>query len=167
MRINLRAEDREHLAFIKEADMATLINGRDAQNAPYLDWVFSLHKLLFGQACGGCPGKIPGYINRIKNFELRPYVMTKETRQFEFEQGVVVPVFGTSRVYSNHNLTDEIAIELLRDNINRKALFKKLPRNLNALLAQDQQADLKSKKARPALQPKEKVRPAKPDAKKV
>lgn len=59
--------------------------------------------------------------------------MSKE-KNFQLKKGVIIPVAGTSKAYSDANLTDEIAVELLATNPNRKTLFAKLPKNIDTLV---------------------------------
>lgn len=60
---------------------------------------------------------------------------TKDTRKFQLAKGVIIPVAGTSKSYSYENITDEVALELIKVNPNRKRLFAKLPDNLDQLLS--------------------------------
>ena len=53
---------------------------------------------------------------------------------FQLQEGVIIPVAGTSDVFSSHNLTDENAIKLLSENPNRKSLFRVLPENVDELI---------------------------------
>lgn len=50
---------------------------------------------------------------------------------FKLKKGTIIPIPGTSKVYSEHNLTDEIAAELLRQNPNRKVLFTSIPEDFD------------------------------------
>ena len=58
--------------------------------------------------------------------------------QFQLKNGSVIIVPGTSQAYSNANLTDEVALDYLAKNPNRKQNFKTVPDNLNELIAQHQ-----------------------------
>lgn len=60
--------------------------------------------------------------------------MEKDKREFRLKEGAVLMVPGTSEVYSNGNLTDEVAIRFIKKNPNRKQLFAKLPSNVDKLL---------------------------------
>lgn len=96
----------------------------------HLPEVFDLYQELFKEVCTGCPKRIPGYITRIKN-----YKKTKMNKpNFQFRQGVVFPIRGTNEAYSNHNLTDEVAIQILKGNPKRKSLFAKMPDNVDSLI---------------------------------
>ncbi|WP_290860124.1 hypothetical protein [Flavobacterium sp.] len=77
----------------------------------------------------------------MKNLEIKK-------QNFKLNHQVIIPVPGTSISYSNANLTDEIAIELLAKNPKRKVLFAKLPTNVDELIAaaleDDKKEDAKS-----------------------
>jgi hypothetical protein len=129
-------EEKKQLQKIWDTDYQTIVSGKD-NGVPFLKYVFQLHFKLFGETCSTCPNKIPGYIKKIKS--LNPQnskIMTQEnkTTLFRLQERVTIPVAGTSTVYSQHNLTDEIAVELIAKNPNRKALFAKLPENLDELI---------------------------------
>jgi len=129
--------DDEILKFIRDADILTLMKGKDESSIPYLSHVFRLHLKLFGQTCEGCPNKIPGYIHRIKNYKNLKIMSTKPEQnkgKFQLEGGVIIPIRGTSEVISEYNVTDEKALELLIENPNRKSLFKVLPENVDELI---------------------------------
>lgn len=48
---------------------------------------------------------------------------------FELKKDAIVPILGTSEVYSNSNLTDEVALKILSKNPNAISIFKKRPKN--------------------------------------
>jgi hypothetical protein len=52
---------------------------------------------------------------------------SKAKPNFQLKEMVTIPIPGTSIAYSNANLTDEIALELIAKNENRKQLFSILP----------------------------------------
>ena len=119
--------DLEILNVIKSADLQFLKNNKDSNGTPYLKHIFRLHYKLFGETCTGCAHKIDGYINRIKKFN--PITMEKSKNvNFKLKDMVMIPIPGTSESYSNANLTDEIAVELIAKNENRKQLFSILPK---------------------------------------
>jgi len=116
-------------------DAKDVLRGRDSKGIPFLQHVFKLHKKIFNEACSNCPHKLQGYINNLKKFNpQKQKIMSNQKRNFELKTGVIVPVAGTSESYSNANLTDEKAVELLTANPNRKALFSKLPKNIDELI---------------------------------
>lgn len=131
-----KSNDNEILDFIRGADNQTLLKGKDEFGTPYLSHIFRLHLKLFGQTCEGCPGKLAGYIQRIKNFNTTKKMENSKNNKgkFQLESGVIIPIRGTSDVISENNITDEKALELLIENPNRKSLFKKLPENLDEMI---------------------------------
>lgn len=133
----LLLKDLEAIEEIKNADYLTITKGKDKNGIPFLKHIFELHHKIFGQTCSNCPSQLPNYINQIKNFNPKNKMENLEntTKEFQLKEGVIVPIPGTSDAYSNHNITDEIAIALLADNINRKDLFQKVPENLEELIA--------------------------------
>lgn len=112
-------ELNKRIAFVQETSNEVLVK-------QHLQEVFSLYFDLYGEVCTGCPRKIAGYINRIRNHK-KTKVMTKQKRKYRLREGVIIPIPGTSEAYSNHNLTDEIAEKLLKDNPNRRILFAEIP----------------------------------------
>ena len=116
----------EDIRFIKDTPSDDLYNN-------HLKLVFTTYQKLFGEVCTGCPTRIAGYINRIKK-QNTDKVMEKSTSNFLLKKGGLIVIRGTSKAYSNANLTDEIAIDFIKKNPNRKALFIKLPKNLEDLL---------------------------------
>jgi hypothetical protein len=129
---SLSEEQKEILNQIRDASYETL-RGKDKNGIPFLKHIFDLHYKIFGETCSNCPSKIGGYIQKLKNFN--PKIKMKITKsEFQFQEGVIIPVSGTSDVYSQHNLTDENAIKLLSENPNRKSLFRTLPENVDELI---------------------------------
>lgn len=137
----LSLNEKEILEQIRDATYETLTRGKDENGIPFLRHIFELHYKIFGETCSNCPGKISGYIQKLKNFN--PIKKMETTSKiFQLKEGVIIPVAGTSDAYSNANLTDEIAVKLLADNLNRKILFEKLPENLDELIAEGIEVDL-------------------------
>lgn len=114
------------LQFIKDT-------ASDEIERDHLKLVFKLHFEIFGETCQGCPSKIAGYIKKLKNYNPETD-MKKSESVFILKTGKQIVISGQSQAYSNANLTDEIAIAFIKGNINRKALFAKLPENLEAVL---------------------------------
>lgn len=130
--LSLNEEQKEILKEIRDASYQTL-SGHDKNGIPYLKHIFDLHFKIFGETCSTCPNKIGGYIQKLKNFnpELKMEIVKSI---FELNEGVIIPVPGTSDVYSKHNLTDDAALKIISKNPNRKVLFRVLPENLDELL---------------------------------
>lgn len=156
----LDSKDKKSLAFIKATDTNVLMHNVDERGVPHLKEVFRLYRMLFGESCTGCTSKIPQYIDKLKHYDME---VEQDVRKFRLKKGVVISVFGSSRIYSNHNLTDEAAIELLGENIDRKTLFSKLPDNLDELLAGDVTAEPETTKP-VSNKPKRKYVRKNPDA---
>jgi len=132
---NLTGKDEELLEIIKGCSYETLTKKSHTDGTPFLKHIFRLYPLIFGEVCTGCPSKIPGYISKLKNFNSKKMESTKSN--FQLKKGTIIPVFGTSKSYSNQNLTDEVALEFLKGNLNRRKLFVKVPDNLDELLGGD------------------------------
>jgi len=130
----LSQKENESLELIKTMSSDDLIKTRDAQGVPYLKLVFSLYQKLFGEACSTCPNKIGGYITKLKKYNPNSnLIMSKSRYTLQGLNVIVVP--GTSKAYSNSNLTDEVAIKFLASNAKRKALFSKLPKEVDEEIA--------------------------------
>ncbi len=65
--------------------------------------------------------------------------MAKKNKKSDFvlKNGALIVFKGESKAFSNANLTDDAAIRFLKGNKNRRALFAKLPKNLDELLSED------------------------------
>lgn len=132
---HLSAEQTEKLQKLWDADYQTIVSGKD-NGVPYLKYLFEIHLALFGETCSHCTTKFPGYIKKIKNLNPKN-IMSKQIKtseNFRLQERTTIPVRGTSIVYSNANLTEEVAIKLLAENPNRKVLFAKLPTNVDELI---------------------------------
>lgn len=129
----LSFNEEEILKEIRDASYETLTRGKDKNGIPFLRYIFELHYKIFGETCSSCPGKITGYIQKLKNFNTK-IKMENTKSEFQLNVGVIIPVAGTSDAYSNHNLTDELAVQLLAQNPNRKVLFSKIPENVDQLI---------------------------------
>lgn len=128
----LNDEQKEILKEIRDASYQTL-SGSDKNGIPFLKHIFDLHYKIFGETCSNCPNKIGGYIQKLKNFN--PDIKMEIVKSnFELNDSVIIPVPGTSDVYSKHNLTDEAALKILSKNPNRKSLFRVLPENVDELI---------------------------------
>lgn len=129
----INQEEEKQLQKIRDTDYQTIVSGKD-NGVPFLTYVFKLHFRLFGETCSNCPNKLPGYIQKLKSFNTKTQMKTKTKSNFVLNGTCTIPVAGTSKAYSKANLTDEIAVELLAKNPNRKSLFAKLPKNVDALI---------------------------------
>ncbi|MEC4050666.1 hypothetical protein OX284_014600 [Flavobacterium sp. SUN046] len=123
----------EILKEIRDASYSELLNGKDSNGIPFLQQIFKLHQKIYGGTCSSCSSKISGYIFKLKNFN--PNLQMETTAQnFQLKTGAMIIIPGSSNSYSNANITDDIAIEYLAKNPNRKQLFKKLPDNVDELI---------------------------------
>lgn len=125
---HLKKEEQVKLRKIWDTDYQTIVRGKD-NGVPFLSYVFELHYKIFGETCSNCPNKISGYIQKLKQLNTQTIVETKKKNTFVLQTGTIIPVPGTSESYSNANLTDEKAVQLLAENKNRKALFLTLPKD--------------------------------------
>ena len=126
--------DNKHLKLLKEIQGKShqeLLQNKDADGIPYLKHVFTLYQKIFNDLCSNCPSKILGYIQKLKNYNAekaqKKEIMSKE---FRLKEGVILPIAGTSVVYTQHNITGEIAVKLLAENPNRISLFDTVPNDL-------------------------------------
>lgn len=129
---NLTVDELNVLKEIRDAK--DVLRGRDSKGIPFLQHVFRLHKKIFNEACSNCPGNLQGYINNLKKYNPQKQKIMSDKKLFQLKKGVIVPVAGTSESYSNANITDEKALELLAANPNRKALFAVLPNDIDELI---------------------------------
>lgn len=134
--LSLNEEESEVLEFIRNSDVNFLSKEKDINGVPYLQHIFRLHLKLFGETCQGCPGRIPGYIRKIQQFKIQKNMsQTEKNPEYRLKKGSLITIPGTSDAYTEHNITDEIALELLIENPNRKVLFKVLPEDIEERIA--------------------------------
>lgn len=97
--------------------------------------LLSFYRYIFQeQPCGGCTGSLNQYYIKLKN-EGMAKLMLKVDRDFDFKDNVCVQVkLGAADHYTNHNLTNEIAIQMLKVNPKRIRLFKRFPANWEELI---------------------------------
>lgn len=100
-----------------------ILNGKDVNGNSYLKVVFALHQRHFGGTCESCPGKIAGYINRLRNLTDEQMANTEKPK-YRFKKHSFSLLDKESGItYTNHNLTDEVAKKLISQKENRKNLF--------------------------------------------
>lgn len=125
---------------LKKLSAQEVISGADSNGIKYLQYLFDVYPIYFDELCQGCSKKIPGYLKKVKSLNLKDMETVdsqkqeKKKNEFRFKGDKVVHVRGTSKYYSNANLTDEAAIAILKENPNRIALFKKYPANWKELI---------------------------------
>ena len=121
---------QEKIQLIKDADSKAILSGESHNGTPLLKILFDVHQKVFGTTCQNCSGKLPGYIRKVQNINLNnSEIMSKEERKYRMKSGSVIHQKGTSKYYSDMNITDEKAEELLKENLNRSALFAKMPKD--------------------------------------
>jgi hypothetical protein len=98
--------------------------------------LLSFYRYIFQeQPCGGCKDSLTSYYIKLKN-EGMAKLMNKVERDFDFKDNVCVQVkFGAADHYTNHNLTNDVAIALLKVNAKRIRLFKRFPANWEELIS--------------------------------
>ena len=135
MSLLLSHSELETIQEIKDADYLTITKGKDKNGIPFLKHIFDFNQKIYGQICSNCPTQIPNYINRIKTFKIdKMENIENVTNEFQLKKDVIIPIPGTSEAYSEHNITDEIAISLLSENENRISLFEKVPNDYEDLI---------------------------------
>lgn len=129
----LSINDKKILKEIKGLDYNSIMKNADKNQVPFLKHVFRLNELIFGEVCNYCPTKIIGYIQKLKQYDLKMIKAEKrEDLKFKLKSGKVVRLGG--KPYSEHNVTDKVSLAFLRLNPNRKQLFKTLPDNVDDLI---------------------------------
>ena len=119
----------DKLSFIKKTTTEDLLSGKSSYGSN-LDLVIEVHQWLFNEACGSCPSKFIGYINRIKTYQMETKCDYKLKGNFQ----VTVSALG-GKTMSNHNITNVMAEAFLSTNpVNRVALFSKYPENYLELI---------------------------------
>ncbi|MFC5046297.1 hypothetical protein ACFSTE_13325 [Aquimarina hainanensis] len=136
----LSNQDKNLLDLIKNLDYKEITTGKYKDDTPYLKHVFRLYTLLFGGVCSSCPNNIPIYIETLKKINRMQDTKEKKAGEFQLKKGVIIPIKGTSKAYSEHNITDEIALNLLKENPNRISLFSKTPEDINEMLEGHEEA---------------------------
>tara|TARA_R110002167_G_scaffold50895_1_gene147810 strand:- start:574 stop:1020 length:447 start_codon:yes stop_codon:yes gene_type:complete len=117
------------LLYIKEATIEELLSG-SSSFGNNIDLIIEVYTWLFDAACGSCPSKFIGYINRIKTYQMETKCDYKLKGNFQ----VTVSALG-GKTMSNHNITNVMAEAFLSTNpVNRAALFSKYPENYLELL---------------------------------
>lgn len=99
------------------------------QDASLKGKLLAFYRYAFAeQPCGNCQGKIHGYLMKLKKIDMDT-INENKSREFNFKNDTIcVPVkFGQAQMFTNANLTDEKAIEILAENPKRAGLFAKLP----------------------------------------
>lgn len=113
-------------------DDKKILFGSDANGNRYLGQLLKHYADIFGQSCFSCPKKFPVYLQKLRNHQMKNSDKLKSF--FKLRADVILPIFGTSEVYSNENLTDEAALKVLSRNKNAAHLFTELPKKWEELV---------------------------------
>ena len=107
---NLFALMNNKLLYIKEATIEELLSG-SSSFGNNIDLIIEVYTWLFDAACGSCPSKFIGYINRIKTYQMETKCDYKLKGNFQ----VTVSALG-GKTMSNHNITNVMAEAFLSTN---------------------------------------------------
>lgn len=100
------------------------------------DQVFMLEN--GGESCG-CAGEVTAIFERwSQEVQTKQITMEVTKKEFVMTPGVKHHV-DSNEYYTNHNMTDEIAIAFLKENQNRIKWFEKFPENWQDLIAGKQE----------------------------
>ncbi len=130
----LNTTDRQILKQLQGLTDNEILRGKDENQVPFLEHLFRIHEVAFGTTCSNCPSALPGYIAKIRNLNNKKMSKKSKDQKFMLKDNVILTVPGTSQAFSSHNITDEEAIKQLKLNPNKKALFSRLPDNVDELI---------------------------------
>lgn len=132
---------KEKIELIQGSSSKEILNGGGHNGTPLLKFVFQIHEEVFGMPCKSCSEALPGYIKKIKSINLNEKIMSTEERKYRMKSGSVIRIKGTNKYYSDSNITDEVAEELLKVNPNRSQLFAKMPKGALDRLGKESEKD--------------------------
>tara|TARA_R110000796_G_scaffold124641_2_gene239125 strand:- start:919 stop:1416 length:498 start_codon:yes stop_codon:yes gene_type:complete len=137
---------------IKDTNTEDLLNGESSYGSN-LDLVIEVYSSLFDKACGSCPSKFIGYINKIKNYEMENECLYRLRGSAQ----VIVTKLG-NKTMTNHNITNELAEAFLSTNtVNRIAAFQTYPKDWEERVAAYGVKDVITEPSEPVLEPLEEV----------
>lgn len=120
---------KQKIELIQSSSSKEILNGANHNGTPLLKYVLESFEQYTGYACMHCSSNFPGYIKKIQSINLNTTeIMSKSEREYRMKSGSVIHIKGTNKYYSDLNITDEVAIEILKKNPNRKVLFSKMPK---------------------------------------
>ena len=140
---------KEKIELIKGSSSKEILNGGGHNGTPLLKYVYEIHQEVFGIPCKSCSELIPKYITKIQNINLNTEIMSSEERKYRMKSGSVIRVNGTNRYYSDMNITDKIAEEVLKVNPNRSVLFAKMPEGAMERLQKEAAEEAETPQATP------------------
>ena len=104
-------------------------------------YIRELSLILFQHTLGTCGNCLADALIAIRKYP-RAKLEQIMNCKFKLKSGVLlIDVTGRLPEATAANLTDEIAISYLRDNIKRADMFEELPENLEELLAEEEKAE--------------------------
>ena len=111
------------------------------KNSRIEGYIRELSLILFQHTLGTCGNCLADALIAIRKYP-RAKLQQIMNCKFKLKSGVLL-IDATGRLpeATAANLTDEIAIAYLRDNIKRADMFEELPDNLEELLAEDENAE--------------------------
>lgn len=115
---------KELLKKIKEVEEARFLIATKKPEG--LELLRTVYHLAFGEYylenCSPCHEKA---YYKLMQLQLNPNnYLIMSNRKYLLKEGHQVQIFGSSEIFTNANLTDDKAIALLKDNINRAASFE-------------------------------------------
>lgn len=99
--------------------------------------IHDLYFALFNKALGGCGNCLADALAELLHYSRKDMEKISNCRFKLRAGGLLIDSKSVLPVATNANLTDELAIAYLQDNIERKSMFEVLPDNLEELLKAD------------------------------
>lgn len=111
------------------------------KNSRIEGYIRELSLILFQHTLGTCGNCLADALIAIRKYP-REKLQQIMNCKFKLKSGaLLIDATGRLPEATAANLTDEIAIAYLRDNINRSDMFEELPENLEELLADEEKAE--------------------------
>lgn len=129
--------------------------------------VIAFYAYLFNEpsACTSCPSKLKEYWQKLHQNGLQileqKQMKTQEKphSKFRIKEGIsfLQVSFGSSKVFNNDNITNELALEYLKENPRRIINFSKYPENWEEMQVEEtQEKEVKAEKKAKIPSPKSK-----------
>lgn len=111
------------------------------KNSRIEGYIRELSLILFQHTLGTCGNCLADALIAIRKYPMEKLQQIMNCK-FKLKSGaLLIDATGRLPEATAANLTDEIAIAYLRDNINRSDMFEELPENLEELLAEEEKAE--------------------------
>lgn len=111
-----------------------VFNGKDENGVRYLPEFLQDYQTTFNAVPeGGCHKCLIRYYTQITKYLSKMNTKTKSSFKLKQMFEGIQFGFGSNRIISNRNLTDEIAVELLDTHPHGKKLFEIVPNNLDEI----------------------------------